>query len=126
MSKYFSDKELACKCGECSGENQMSPAFMERLDELRSEYGKPIILSSAYRCPAHNKKVSSTGENGPHTTGKAVDIKVSGQDAHRVTRIAFRLGFTGIGIKQSGRWQSRFIHVDTLSMGDTRPRVWSY
>jgi zinc D-Ala-D-Ala carboxypeptidase len=124
--KYFSLSELKCKCGKCgSTGNEMDAAFMQKLILLRGELRIPFVLSSAYRCPAHNAKESSTGETGPHTTGKAVDILMRGADALKLIQYAINLGFTGIGIKQHGI--SRFIHVDTLAAPDyPRPTVWSY
>lgn len=126
MSKYFTDREFKCRCGQCDGSNHMDDDLVMRLDDLREAHGKPIILSSAYRCPEYNNRVSSTGLDGPHTTGKAVDIAVYGQDAHRIVKIAMRLGFTGVGIKQRGSFKGRFIHLDIMPMGDLRPRIWSY
>lgn len=123
-NSYFSDKELACRCGKCDSSNKMDMVFMSKLNMLRLWYGKPIILSSAYRCPEYNKQVSTTGLNGPHTTGKAVDILVSGEDAYKIVELAFDFGFTGIGIKQLGDNNKRFIHLDTVPY--PRPRIWSY
>lgn len=125
MVNYFSDKELACKCGKCDSSNHMDPVFMDRLNELRAVYGAPMYLTSAYRCPEHNEAVGGA-PNSPHTKGIAVDVLVSGQHAHRLTKLAFKYGFTGIGVKQSGEYNSRFIHLDTAPMGNTRPRIWSY
>ena len=56
--KYFTDDELACKCGECDGE--MKPSFMFRLEELREFLGFPFPISSAYRCLDHNTKVGGS------------------------------------------------------------------
>jgi zinc D-Ala-D-Ala carboxypeptidase len=104
----------------------MSPAFMDSLEQLRSAYGKPMPITSGYRCPKHNAAVSNTGGDGPHTTGRAADIGVRGSDAKRLLSEALKLGFTGIGINQKGN--ARFIHVDDLPNGATcpRPTVWSY
>lgn len=122
MSKYFTDDELKCPC---CGEQKMDIDFMEMLDELRIWYAKPMIVSSAYRCPKHNLAVSTTGEKGPHTTGRAIDIKVAGEDAYTLVKYAMRMGLTGIGIAQKG--ERRFIHLDDLEMPwHPRPRVWSY
>jgi uncharacterized protein YcbK (DUF882 family) len=123
--KYFTEEEMCCShCGEC----HMDEEFMELLDDLRGKVGKPIIVSSGYRCPEYNDQVSSTGLDGPHATGKAVDIAVSGRDAHRVLFFAMKLGFSGVGVSQTGDHDSRFIHLDTLTPeeSDTRPWVWSY
>ncbi len=123
-SQHFSEAELKCKCG-CIYTG-MNSEFMEKLEELRTTLDHPLILSSAYRCPDHNSKVSSTGRTGPHTTRKAVDILCFGKVAHRLLDIAFSLEFTGIGVKQKGGHTSRFIHLDTLDHTQGRPWVWSY
>lgn len=97
---------------------------MAVLDKIRSEIGFPMIITSGYRCPKHNEEVSSTGRTGPHTTGLAVDVKVSGENAYRLIESALRHGISGIGISQNGDWGKRFIHLDMLE--DNRPRIWSY
>lgn len=122
-SKYFTKKELQCKCG-CKQAN-MSKKFMARLDALRDTWGKPIYLSSAYRCPEHNNNVSSTGKKGPHTTGKAVDILIYGGHAHALLGFIIDFDFQGVGQHQKGKHADRFIHIDDLG-GKTRPWVWSY
>ncbi len=98
---------------------------MARLERLRQAFGKPMRLSSAYRCPDYNARVSHTGLTGPHTTGRAVDVLISGEEAYRLVQLALEYGFTGIGIAQRGPYERRFIHLDDLE-GDLRPRVWSY
>jgi uncharacterized protein YcbK (DUF882 family) len=97
------------------------------LDDMREQAGFKYPIRSGYRCPEHNERVSSTGLTGPHTTGKAVDIGVRGQEAHEVVRLAFELGFSGIGVSQKGNMHKRFIHIDMLNTpGRFRPTVWSY
>lgn len=118
--RYFAVDEFACK--HC-GANRISHQFIDALDDLRHEYGKPMPVSSGYRCPEHNNNVSSTGLNGPHTTGQAADIAVLGGDARELLGLAIAHGFTGIGVQQKGN--GRFIHLDTLTDGN-RPWMWSY
>lgn len=121
MTPHFSVAELACKCG-CG----MLPKidFMEKVETLRSVYGKPMKVNSAARCPEYNAKVSSTGLTGPHTTGRAIEFGVSGADAHQLLRLAMRFGnFTGIGVSQKGPHASRFLHFDCV---DGPSRLWSY
>jgi len=122
-SKYFSKAELRCRCG-CD-EALMDEKFMMRLDALRYRYNSPITLSSAYRCPKHNNAVSSTGLAGPHTTGKAVDMSVSGREAHKILELMYELNFQGVGVSQKGAHKSRFIHADDITEGN-RPWVWTY
>lgn len=120
---YFTINEFACKG---SGECLMDANFMHQLWQLRAEYGKPMIITSGYRSPAHNKEVSDTGENGPHTHGRAVDISIRGEEAYRLLSGALQHGFTGIGVKQKG--EGRILHLDNLTKdeGFPRPWVWSY
>ena len=119
----FTPAELACKCG-CGF--MPAPDFMARVQRLRDAVGFALPVSSAARCPEHNAKVSHTGRTGPHTTGRAIDLKVSHEKAFAVVCEAVRLGFTGIGVNQKG--DSRFVHVDDLpnAPGQPRPTVWSY
>ena len=120
-TKNFSDLELRCTC---CGENKMNESFLVRLQEIRDIFGVPMMLSSAYRCPEWNERQSNTkSRTGPHTTGRAVDVSVSHQDALRLIRIALERGITGIGVKQNGT--GRFIHIDDLTDG-IRPHIWSY
>lgn len=123
-SKYpnFSEREMACRhCGRAD----MDPMFMRVLQALRDELGFPLVISSGYRCPEHNASVSTTGRDGPHTTGRAADIKIHG---HRARLLIAHAGFfSGIGVKQNGPHAQRFIHLDTLDgEDDLRPWVWSY
>lgn len=122
---FFPAHELACKCGCGRGEADMDPVYMDRLIQLRRIINQPLPLSSAFRCPAHNVRVSSTGPDGPHTTGRAVDIQASGKLARQVLDMAVVLKFTGIGINQKGPHDQRFIHIDDLD-GPMRPWTWSY
>jgi len=121
-SEHFSEQEVMCQCG--CGRADMDPGFMDRLEELREHFGKPLTLTSAFRCPAHNSEVSTTGADGPHTTGRAVDILIQGLDAFRLVKVALALGFTGLGVKQKST--GRFLHLDDLQQPYPRPRIWSY
>ena len=122
---HFSHDELKCKCG-CNTA-AMDDGFMQKLEKLRVAFGKPMRVTSGYRCPAHNKAVSKTGATGPHTTGMAVDIQISGADAFKLITIAAYFGITGIGVKQNGPHSKRFVHLDALTgKGKPRPTIWSY
>lgn len=122
--KYFKLEEFTCKCG-CGG-NKIDPVFVQKLDTLRGLYGKPLVVTSGYRCPDHNARVSATGRAGPHTTGHAADLAVARGDAYLLLKEALSLGFTGIGVQQKGG--GRFLHLDDLpsAPGQPRPTVWSY
>ena len=121
-TKNFSDEELRCKCCD---ENLMDEDFLEKLQEVRNKFGSVMHLSSAYRCPNWNEQVSKSGRTGPHTTGHAVDIKISGKNALRLINIALDCGMQGVGVKQHGEYAGRFVHLDDLTDG-VRPHIWSY
>jgi len=104
------------------------PAFMDRLQGLRTQLGKPLMVSSAFRDPSYNAKVSKTGRTGPHTTGRAVDLLVYGERAYHVAGLAYAAGFTGIGPHQKGSYNQRFIHLDDLEpmLNEHRSNIWTY
>ena len=122
--RFFKLEDFACKCG--CGTNLIDPQFVQDLDDLRAEYGMPLIVNSGYRCPAHNAQVSDTGDGGPHTTGRAADLAVDRGNAYRLLKLAMNRGFTGIGVQQRGG--ARYLHLDNLpnSPGQPRPTLWSY
>lgn len=122
--RFFSREELQCKCG-CGGIPQDD--FIRKLDTLRQTCGFPLPVTSGYRCPDYNAKVSGTGKTGPHTTGRAVDIAVNRAEAYQLVGHAmFSANMSGIGLQQKG--SARFVHLDDLpnAEGQPRPTVWSY
>lgn len=54
---------------------RISPRVVQGLQNIRDRAGVPIVLTSAYRHPAYNNRVSGTGTTGAHTAGHAIDIK---------------------------------------------------
>jgi zinc D-Ala-D-Ala carboxypeptidase len=115
--KHFSPSEFACKCG--CGRADMRPGFMGRLQALRLAYGKPMIVTSGFRCPNHPVEKAKAAP-GAHAQGIAADIGVSGADALLLLRLALEANFQGIGVQQKG--SGRFIHLDTRE----QPAIWSY
>lgn len=111
-----------------SGALVVETEFLSRLESLRADLGWPLIITSGYRTPAHNAAISTTGEDGPHTTGRAVDIKIHGSRALELIAAATDLGFTGFGLQQRGPVGTRYVHLDDLPSTLTRPRpwVWTY
>ena len=59
LSKHFSVKEIACKC---CGLVYLAKGFISKLECLREAVGFPLTLTSACRCPKHNK--SEGGRKG--------------------------------------------------------------
>ncbi len=116
---HFSEAEMRCKCG--CGRADMAPDFLRLLEGLRAAYGRPLPVTSGYRCPDHDAAV---GGAGVHPTGQAADIAVSGAGVHELLGIAIQ-HMRGIGLKQHGDHADRFVHLDTTH-GPIRPRIWTY
>ena len=47
---------------------------LQRLEEIREGYGKPIYINSGYRCDELNEKVGGVNDS-KHRLGLAVDLK---------------------------------------------------
>lgn len=123
-SKYknFNEKEFSCKH---TGKNRMRPEFMDILQQIRTTYGKPMVVSSGYRDKTHPAE-SSKKAPGEHYYGCAVDIAVQGQDALDLIVVAYGYGIRRIGLKQHG--SGRFVHI---GMGDQLglnfpSTIWTY
>ena len=119
----FSKSEFDCKH---TGKNEMKKVFMDKVQQLRTLYGKPMVVTSGYRDYSHPVEARKSKRNGTHPLGLAADFEVDRQDAYRLAKLAFELGFTGIGFKQKG--SRRFIHLDVAKSSSlrVRPTIWSY
>lgn len=118
----FTEEEFRCKqTGRC----EMQESFMDRLQELRKDFDRPMIITSGFRHISHPSE-RHKGRPGAHTYGHAADVAVSHQDAYDLIALAIKHGFTGIGVNQKGN--GRFIHLDDMPPDVIRPRptVWSY
>ena len=119
----FSKHEFDCKH---TGKNRMDEDFMDILQQIRTVYGKPMIISSGYRDHSHpvEEKKKRAGE---HTYGLAADILVHGTDALDLMVIAYGHGIRRIGVSQKGAMNKRFLH---LGYGDKLlnfpESIWSY
>ena len=61
ITPHFTTDEMRCKgTGICT----MDEVFMELLETIRCEYGKPMIVTSGYRAPEYNAKISKSGSKG--------------------------------------------------------------
>ena len=87
----------------------MDEHFIFLLNVIRHIVGKPFIVVSGWRCKVYNNKVSITGYDGPHTTGRAVDIRAGSRLRAEIIKIAVSLGISRFGIG------STFIHLDDLA-----------
>ena len=106
MKDYFSDEELRCQCG--CGQLKFDPIVRNNLNHIREDYGKPMYVTSGYRCEQHPIEARKE-KPGEHSTGMCVDIACSGWETAELTQLAIKYGATRIGWNQKGG--SRFIHM---------------
>lgn len=93
----------------------------------------PFIVTSGYRCPDYNEKISTTGRDGPHTTGRALDVRVDPERVMELITWLYNVNILnpmlhgGLGLRQRGNYADRFVHFDNLTQDESpRPRVWTY
>jgi len=108
---------MACPCcGACS----MDDSYMYKLVRVRDTLGKPMPVTSGYRCKRHNESVGGS-PNSAHLRGRAADIDIKGlseEDQVKLLGLAYHFNIKGWGINDK---KSHFIHLD-----DTRTRLWTY
>lgn len=103
LSPHFQLSEFACKDG--TDAVLVHPRLVDLLEAIREHFGRPVLINSGYRTPAHNRR-SGGSPNSQHLAGMAADIRVPGVDVEEVARCAERLGAGGVG-----RYGT-FTHVD--------------
>lgn len=104
--KHFSPSEFQCRCGCGAGIEKMDLELFTMLDEAREIAGIPFVLSSAFRCPEHNRAVGGV-EDSAHTRGHAVDIRcVSSHERFVMLAALIEAGFRRIELAPT------WIHVD--------------
>lgn len=119
-TKYpdFSQAEFLCKH---TGKAGMQPEFLAVLQAIRSEYGKPMRITSGYRHPTHPVEARKGHTTGEHTRGTCADIAcTSSAERFEVVRLALKHGVHRIGIAKT------FIHLGIGGPGLAANVVWDY
>ena len=107
LSTNFTVKEFACKDG--SDAVLVAPRLVMVLQSIRSHFGVPVVIHSAYRTPQYNKQVDGA-EYSQHCYGTAADITVKGQTPAAVAAYARELmpDWGGVGVYAG----QGFTHID--------------
>ena len=107
LSTNFKVSEFACKDG--SDAVLVAPRLVMVLQSIRSHFGKPVNINSAYRTPAYNAKVDGA-EASQHCYGTAADISISGVSVAQVAAYARQLmpDWGGVGVYE----KKGFTHID--------------
>lgn len=87
------------------------------LQPLRIKLGKPIIITSGYRCPKLNQLVGGV-KNSQHLEGKAVDIVVKGMSPNDLIAFILKSGIEFDQLINEKTW----VHI-SFSKGHNRHSV---
>ena len=95
---------------------------LEVLQPLRDHLGKPVVVSSGYRCKDLNKKVGGV-ENSQHLKGEAADIKVRDREEliDVMRYIMDETDFDQLIREKSG--STEWVHVSHKRNGNNRRMV---
>ena len=114
LSPHFNVSEFCCKCGKEHG-TLIADELIDKLEQLYTALGcSKIIVSSGYRCAAHDKSVGGSG-TGQHTLGKAADICCYGQDGKPIVSYLVCCAAEDVGLSGIARINDSYTHVDVRS-----------
>lgn len=103
--RWFKEDDFKCRCN-CGFD--CPEWFKKDVDDARDLAGVPFILTSAARCPIHNKNEGGSSTS-THLDGIAVDIAYKDElYLARIVHALSRVGFKRIGVNA----KKKFIHAD--------------
>ena len=90
----------------------MKQLCREVLEPLRQHYGKPIRITSGYRCEELNRAVGGVGRS-QHMLGEAADLSVPNEQVARdwFQWIARNTDFDQMLFEHSARMRNRWLHL---------------
>lgn len=92
VSENFNLREFQCPCCHVV---MLHGRLLAALQRLRDMLSRPLIITSGYRCAAHNKAVGGV-KNSLHMRGLAADIAADRAMADRLRTLAYDAGFSRI------------------------------
>lgn len=111
LSSNFKSTEFDCHGKGCCSLTYIDGKLVEYLQKIRDHFGKPVTITSAYRCQKHNKNIGGA-TSSYHTKGMAADIVVSDIAPLEVAKYAESIGILGIGLYETSK-DGYFVHIDT-------------
>lgn len=126
--KYFSIKEL-CKSNTAIKnkidnhptpqiEDNLKALIEECLDPIREKFGKPITVTSGYRCPKLNRLVGGK-PNSQHLKGEAADlVGDTNAKTREIFEIAKKLGNYDQLLYERNSRGSIWVHISYKKAGN--------
>ena len=111
LSTNFNSSEFDCHGSGCCSSTLVDDKLVTYLQQIREHFGKPLNISSGYRCATHNKNVGGA-TNSRHAKGQAADIYITGVTPAEIAKYAESIGILGIGLYETNS-DGHFVHVDT-------------
>lgn len=105
LSRNFSRKEFACKCG--CGFSTVDYELLNVLELVRNHFNSSVTINSASRCSEHNEDIGGS-YGSKHKKGIAADIVVKDVDPGKVYRFLDGYAPNKYGI---GKYKT-FTHID--------------
>jgi len=102
INRFFCLDEFECPC--CH-RVMLHLVLLRKLSALRQAIGRPLIISSGYRCKKENRRVHGV-KTSYHLFGFAADVTVPSMKMSDLLKYAERIAFGGIGIYDN------FLHLD--------------
>lgn len=91
------------------------------LQPIRDKIGKPMIITSGYRCQQVNKLVGGA-VNSQHTKGQAADFTIKGMTP---AQIIFQISVMGIEYDQLINEYDKWVHI-SFNKGYNRKQLLKY
>lgn len=118
LSPHFNEHEFRCRDVDrglrgapyCNGSvgKGIDLRLIQGLEELRARIGKPVNVSSGYRCLPYNKHLGGAAKS-QHLYGTAADVWVQGMTTEQIMRIVEELDIgTGRGLYPG----QGIVHID--------------
>jgi zinc D-Ala-D-Ala carboxypeptidase len=119
-SEYPNFKAAEFNCRH-TGYNEMKHEFMEALQRVRSDLGRPMTITSGYRHWTHPVEARKGHTTGEHTRGTCADIACTdSRMRYELVSLALKHGITRIGIAKT------FVHLGIGAPGLPVRVLWEY
>jgi len=122
LGAHFNSHEFDCQCKyEDCVEQKISSALIARLENVRSDLGQGLRITSGYRCAKHQVDLRAQGVNtvvakkSTHELGDAADAQPANRNMDGFETICAKY-FDSIGLAKT------FLHLDTRK----GKRRWTY